>query len=294
MQITNSLDFTISNNQVHNNAGYGINTNASMNGKITQNYAFENSYDGIGLGFGSVNCTVVGNNVTDNGFFGVWVDSGSEGNHIYDNNIISNSKQASVILENDWNNGAREGNYWSDYVGVDQNHDGIGDAPYAIDQNHTDKYPLMGPLLIYNTSKGFDVTVVSNSSIVFFAFYHSNSSIKMRVVNKTDSQTGGFCRIRIPHGLMTGLINVTVDGAEPAYLDHNLYDDGNDRWIYFSYLHSEREILVQGNPPPNGGLEEPFPYWILIAVAITVAAIIIASVYVLRRSRGRSKSKSRA
>jgi hypothetical protein len=41
-----------------------------------------------------------------------------------------------------WDNGAM-GNYWSDYSGVDQNNDGIGDTPYVIDENNKDSYPLM-------------------------------------------------------------------------------------------------------------------------------------------------------
>jgi len=33
------------------------------------------------------------------------------------------------------------GNYWSDYIGIDANHDGIGDTPYTIDANNIDRYP---------------------------------------------------------------------------------------------------------------------------------------------------------
>jgi len=54
-----------------------------------------------------------------------------------------------------WDNGYPSGgNYWSDYNGTDlycgphQNEtgsDGIGDKPYMIDGNNTDRYPLIYP-----------------------------------------------------------------------------------------------------------------------------------------------------
>ena len=41
-----------------------------------------------------------------------------------------------------WDNGYK-GNYWSDYSGIDQNNDGIGDSPYVIDDLNMDRYPLI-------------------------------------------------------------------------------------------------------------------------------------------------------
>jgi len=43
-----------------------------------------------------------------------------------------------------WDDGYPSGgNYWSDYAGVDADGDGIGDTPYVIDENNTDRYPLI-------------------------------------------------------------------------------------------------------------------------------------------------------
>jgi nitrous oxidase accessory protein NosD len=41
-----------------------------------------------------------------------------------------------------WDNG-KVGNYWSNYNGTDENHDGIGDTPYVIDVLNMDNYPLI-------------------------------------------------------------------------------------------------------------------------------------------------------
>jgi parallel beta-helix repeat protein len=80
----------------------------------------------------------------------------SENNTIYHNNFINNAGGTlayySVSL---WDNGYPSGgNYWSNYSGADayrgpyQNEtgsDGIGDVPYVVASNNTDRYPLMNP-----------------------------------------------------------------------------------------------------------------------------------------------------
>lgn len=60
---------------------------------------------------------------------------------VYSHNVVN-------VWDDDYPSG---GNYWSDYTGVNnfsgpyQNEtgsDGIGDAPYIIDVNNRDQYPL--------------------------------------------------------------------------------------------------------------------------------------------------------
>jgi hypothetical protein len=80
-----------------------------------------------------------------------------EGLEIYGNNFIDN--QMNIAIANDaitlpifgnggslpfWDNG-KKGNYWSDYIGADANHDGVGDTPYVVRTvpYTTDRYPLI-------------------------------------------------------------------------------------------------------------------------------------------------------
>jgi hypothetical protein len=47
-------------------------------------------------------------------------------------------------VNNSWDNGTR-GNYWNNYTGSDENHDGIGDISYNItgSAGSKDNFPLM-------------------------------------------------------------------------------------------------------------------------------------------------------
>jgi nitrous oxidase accessory protein NosD len=65
-------------------------------------------------------------------------------NTFYNNNFVNNDIQVSGGDTNLWDNG-KEGNYWSDYTGVDADGDGIGDTPYVIDATTQDNFPLMAP-----------------------------------------------------------------------------------------------------------------------------------------------------
>ena len=101
---------------------------------------------------------IVGNNITNSANQGVYFGCSDE-NSLHHNNFINNKQQATEQHEvywwatqnntyyserNVWDNG-EEGNFWSDYSGTDGNGDGIGDTPYSVYENYTDRYPLMVP-----------------------------------------------------------------------------------------------------------------------------------------------------
>jgi len=243
--VTNSEGFTISENRAVDNGGYGLNANASMNGLISWNEAFNNSYDGIGLGKGSNNCTVFANNVTGNDFYGIWLDSDSFDNLIYDNDIIKNGMQVSVNLANRWDNGV-EGNFWSNYSGADSDMNGIIDEPFVISDVNIDNYPLAGEFRSFETAYSYRVNVVSNSTVMDFSFFEPNGTIRFATQESAASQDYGFFRVSIPHGLMIGPYNVTIDEKSPIYVNYTLYDDGDSRWIFFNFQNLTGEVSVQG------------------------------------------------
>lgn len=243
--VTNSVGFTMSENHAFSNTGYGLNANASMNGMVSWNDAVDNYFDGIGLGSGSSNCTVFGNNVSGNQLFGVWLDKDCFGNLIYENDIVGNGIQVSVSLANGWDNGF-EGNYWSSHTGPDSDRNGIIDVPLVIGDGNVDNFPLAGEFRSFETSYGFRVNVASNSTVESFSFFEPNGTVRFTIQTSLTSQDYGFFRMSIPHGLIVEPFNVSVDEKSPSYVNYSLYDDGFSRWIYFDFQNLQHEVSVQG------------------------------------------------
>ena len=89
---------------------------------------------------------------------------GASNNTIYHNNFINNPTQAydgsfnSPFSVNTWDNDYPSGgNYWSDYQSkypsaTEIDNSGIGNTPYIIDPNNTDRYPLLNQ---------FDITTIA-------------------------------------------------------------------------------------------------------------------------------------
>jgi parallel beta-helix repeat protein len=237
-----SMNNTILGNNIVNNTN-GVAIIGVLFTTISRNHIAENSQYGITLD-GASNNTISANDITNNNL-GIFYDGDCNNNTAYHNNFIDNTKQVEVSLGDidAWDDGV-EGNYWSDYTGVDSNRDGIGESWHEISENNTDHYPLMGMFHSFNTTLGKYVNVISNSTIDSFRYFESNSTIIMHVSNMTANQTNGLCRVSIPYEVMSEPFNATIDGANPTYWNYTLYDNGTHRWIYFAYGHSTLEIII--------------------------------------------------
>jgi len=255
------LDFssngTLSSNNITGNDQIGVYVRFSSNSTISDNSI---SNGGSGISFsGSLNSFIMGNLLANNDI-GIAFTFDSANNQVYHNNFVNNTQQVTSTSAVTWENGL-EGNFWSDYSGSDLNRDGIGDSPYTIDAGNEDDLPLLGRFRSFDTPLGYRVNVISNSTIEDFDYVRvpGDISIIMHVSNMTSSQTTGLCRIAIAHALMTEPYNVTIDGAQPNYVNYTIYDNGTHRWMYFDYNHSTLEVIIHGieTTPPEISVMSP-------------------------------------
>lgn len=232
----------IRSNTIMGNFG-GLELRETNSSKITFNVIADNNSTGILVCEHSNNNLMYGNTMKNNGF-GIRLSLSPPAipNIVHLNNLINNTQQAQGSAE--WDNGA-EGNYWSDYTGVDTSGcDGIGDVPYLADN-----YPLMAPVTFFNAGtwnrKTYYVHTVSNSTVSQFQFDPENNTISFKVGSETS--TPGFCRVAIPEELVwcDSLKDwkVTVDTTP---LSHNVTQNENYTYLHFTYNQGGKMVHIIG------------------------------------------------
>jgi parallel beta-helix repeat protein len=144
---TSSSRNTIAHNMFSNNTQYHIYLSTSSDrNNVSFNILDTSAY---GLRIKGSQDNLVFTNCIKNNNRGLYCCCGARSNHFYHNALLNNSINAeeNAGLLNIWYvypNGT--GNYWDDYNGTDDNHDGIGDTPYTIAvSKNQDLHPLMTP-----------------------------------------------------------------------------------------------------------------------------------------------------
>jgi parallel beta-helix repeat protein len=155
-----TLSSVVGANSITGNYSYGVYSNCPNVDIVGNNITGElqKNPDGCGIMLrqNSNNNIVSQNYVVNNGYgiyFQPFLNNSVKGIlrfSVFENSFVNNTIQAKISMANcsiNWDN-AKRGNYWSDYVGEDADDDGIGEAPYIIDGENNDNYPLMAPFEI--------------------------------------------------------------------------------------------------------------------------------------------------
>jgi len=108
------------------------------------------------------NNNIISGNSVNNNYRGIYCPAASYDNKIYLNCFINNSLNAADVGSNNhWDNGIK-GNYWSDYTGLDEDGNGIGDVPYNISPaaRSQDNFPLMKCPISAQNGEGFPLELI--------------------------------------------------------------------------------------------------------------------------------------
>jgi len=280
-------NFAVVNNTVLRNNYYGLQLIMSNNSRIFNNLLVNNSYAGMYIHDGSSNNVFFENTIRDN-LIGLWV-TGAPSNTFYHNNIIDNVNQLWIDSPATWDNGV-EGNFWSDYAGVDlhsgpyQNEtgsDGIGDSQYSI---AGDRYPLMSIFTNFTftyKSQIYFLSTICNSTILNFQFDETNKKISFNVTGPNG--TIGFCRTAMP-------VNhtVLVDDHAPSYFRNWTFS--RNTYTYFTYEHTNVLLEVTVTLELSEGTTPPSSTNTLIVIAIIVVVAVVVSTIIVLRMRKKEKS----
>lgn len=240
---------------------YGIFTsNFSSNNVFFHNIVSENSWNGIELDWGGENI-VYANTIINNTAYGLEIPiyTPSLHNSIFHNNFVNNVHtvlegsqvvyQAYGPSQNSWDNGV-EGNYWSDYMGEDEDHDGIGDTPHVTIYDTADNYPLMGDFSDL-TVAGSYFTVVSDSLVTGYDFGLNGTKATLSMAVFQEANSTGFCRISIPKALMAGPYEVSFDSEVITYpqVKELPCSNGTYEYLYVDYPMGEHSMEISGTEP---------------------------------------------
>jgi parallel beta-helix repeat protein len=141
LELFHSSNNVVANNSISFPQSYGLLLSGSSQNNTIQCNSIDVCVQGVGVYNLSNSNSLINNLVKANQKSGIIINNAT-GNILYTNDFIGNSALSYDNGGNTWNMNGK-GNYWSDYQGVDSNHDGIGDTPRVISPAGKDNYPII-------------------------------------------------------------------------------------------------------------------------------------------------------
>ncbi|MDR1075394.1 MAG: nitrous oxide reductase family maturation protein NosD [Xanthomonadaceae bacterium] len=122
-------DIEVRNNRAWGNMDHGIMLRTIQDSIIDDNISVGN---GRGLFVYDAEYNILRGNMIAGNRIGVHLWAGSYNNQIDGNDFINNIEQVRYVGSRDVRWGEHQGNYWSNYLGWDQDGDGWGDTPFEV------------------------------------------------------------------------------------------------------------------------------------------------------------------
>jgi parallel beta-helix repeat protein len=229
---------------------------------------------------------------------------------IYHQNFLGANPELMIYTKNlgpvSWDNGA-DGNFWSQYQGLDSNNDGIGDSPYAVTASYAyydgtnrdneiincgqDNFPLMSLFDVSNVHINFPswaptlsvssllpYSVESNSTITGLTFNSQKKELSFNVSGL--SGTTGYANVTIAKSYLPNHDKIKV------FIDKNQVDfdvsETDDSWILpLNYLHSTHQVRIGflAAPETVDFLGITLSGWIIAIILVaTILSILTAIV----------------
>jgi hypothetical protein len=126
--------------------------------------------------------------------------------------------------------------------------------------------------------EGFSVVTVSNTNVSTPILNITQKELRFNVTGQAGMM--GFCNVTVPVGLMSGIYNVTVDGASADSL--TITDNTTHTFVYFTYtLANTLQIAIQGTyVVPEF---QTLTFLVLLMIATIVTTILGKKVWLIRR-----------
>jgi parallel beta-helix repeat protein len=262
---------------------YGVRLFDTYNSKVSRNIIIDN--DAYGIYFSSSSSNYMVGNTIANHPTGVYIATvTSKFNVFYHNNFINNTHQIEMFALTRLDDGYPSGgNYWNDYVGVDEKSgpnqdqpesDGIGDAPYPDIASKWDKYPLKGLFTEFDAGTWggapYNVDVVSNSKVSDF-YFNPDVGAFIRFNVTGDSETSSFCRVTIPKTLLCVEDGWTVFVGDEQILDYTIIPNVTYTYMHFIYPHSTKVVEIRGTHAiPEFASIEIWPFFMAITLILVI------------------------
>jgi len=207
----------------------------------------------------------------------------SDWNELYENYFVDNERQvlfdflspfsnesSGYFSRNTWDKGFR-GNYWSDYIGTDENKDDIGDTLYVVGVNNVDHYPLMVQWPVIDIAPP-DIFIISPSELQYPSYTIDSTSIT--VIWEGWDDVSGIIRyeVRLDGGEWTQAdanTSITFAGLRDGLhtIDIRAFDAaGNIRQESFEFRVNTVTSLF-------------LSYVLQVVIVVVVIAVVIAALY---------------